>query len=168
MFLNLTFFRGFFPKYLSIFKNIVYSMAFGGRYVNPNKIDHATALLNHIDRISLEVKDLFKKEYDGGNIRGALPKTKITNFFNMVQFLETLLITYVCNNESPKRIVDPLERYAVRRVDLKERFNTEMGSQNLQAAFDAANEWMQILMIEAGNAGLLMKISKPIYEEDED
>jgi len=132
-------------------------MAYGGSHVNPNKIDHATALLNHIDRISIANSTLFLKEFEGGFIKGALPRTKMENYFGMICRLETLLINQVCDVKCPTRIIEPKEKYKVRRDSLKARFRSALNNADLVPAFDLVNEWEQILMIEANNAGLLMR-----------
>ncbi len=106
-----------------------------------DKIPHGDIIAKHLDNMGLEVKELFKREMDGGYQKGSTPKNKIENYLGMVIHLETLLISYVSEIDSPKRIVAPKEKYYAKRMELIAQFKEAMGDGKLVDAFFALDEW---------------------------
>ncbi len=110
-----------------------------------DRLDHAGVLFNHLDRLGKEVNEIFKKEYQAGDLHGALPSSKVENFRATVLWLETLLIPYLG------------KQYDTRRKILQARFEGAWKKQDLHTCFLAINENAQILVLEAGSHGFLMR-----------
>jgi len=110
-----------------------------------DRLDHAGILFNHLDRLGKAASEIFLKEYKDGNICGALPSSKIQNWYTMVKWFETQLIAYLG------------KQYGDRRVKIREQYNNAWKKKDLHGCFDAANELAQILMLEATSNGFMMK-----------
>lgn len=131
-------------------------MAFGN-YISPDKVEHNKWLFDLLIDMNKEIKELMKKDMEGGYQKGASVEDKVNNLFYMVNWFETLLIPYLCYVDSPKRIVDQKEKYKAKRDELIKRFFDAKGENETRLKFLAINEWAQILVIEAYNNGFMMK-----------
>ena len=126
-----------------------------------DKVDHATVLFSHLIAVGSENSKLFKKEFKDGQIFGALPSSKIENWYAMVCWFETLMISYLGETKITKckHCGGVEEQYDERRKLIKARYVKAFKQKKLMEAFDALNEWAQILMLEASSQGFLMKKS---------
>ena len=134
-------------------------MAYGSGYQSPDKIAHNQWLFDHLVAMNKEVKEIFKEEYEDGKLKGCTPGNKVEAFFYDVWWIESQLIPYLAKVNSPDRIVDPKQKYKVKRDELIARFRS-VNTNTPQKKFEAANEWFQILIIEAYNNGFMMKVVK--------
>lgn len=132
-------------------------MAYGNSYISPDKLEHNKWLFDHLIDMDKEIKELMKKDMEGGYQKGASVSDKVNNLFYMVCWLETQLIPYLCYVDSPKRIVDPKEKYKAKRDELISKFYIAERDSKVKEQFMAINEWAQILVIEAYNNGFMMK-----------
>jgi len=141
-------------------------MAYGTTYISPDKIAHNQWLFDHLVAMNHEVKEIFKEEYDAGKLKGCTPENKVDNFYYDVRWLESQLIPYLAVVDSPRRIVDLKEKYKFKR----DKFIKEWASPNTNTVvkkFEIANEWFQILIVEAYNAGFMMKVVKNEEQPEE-
>lgn len=122
-----------------------------------DRIPHNEIIAEHLKTMSKASGELFKREMEGGNLKGATPENKVDSYLAMVVHLETLLIPYVSEVDSPKRIVEYKEKYFPKRIELLARFKKAMENNKLLDAFFALDEWEKILMVEISNQGLLMR-----------
>lgn len=132
-------------------------------YTSSDKVDHSMSIFAHLERMSIEVSQIFKKEYKEGNIHGALPSSKIENWKAMVQWFESLMIPYL---GIP---------YRDRSIIIREQYANAWKKKDLQGCFEAMNELAQILMLEASTNGFLLKpnvtgewIAKSVEEQDDE
>ena len=107
-------------------------------------------MFNHLNNLGLEVSKLFKKEFKDGQIFGALPSSKIQNWYGMVCWFETLMISYLGEIGG---------QYEERSTLIKATYVKAFKQKKLMEAFNALNELAQILMLEASSQGFLMKKS---------
>lgn len=110
-----------------------------------DRLDHSTILFRHLDLMSREVAELFKKEFKDGNISGALPSTKIQNWRALVQWYETIMVQYL------------KKQYYDRREIIQANYAKAWKEKDLDRCFDLMIEQAQILMLEANNQGFMMK-----------
>jgi len=134
-------------------------MAYGSSYLSPDKIAHNQWLFDHLVSMNKEVKEVFKEEYENGLLKGCTAENKVEAFFYDVWWVESQLIPYLAKVDSPRRIVDPKEKYKTKRDSLIAKFRST-NTNTAQKRFEVANEWFQILMIEAYNNGFMMKVVK--------
>jgi len=134
-------------------------MAYGTNYVSPDKIAHNQWLFDHLVGMNKEVRELFKEEYDAGKLKGCTPMNKVDNFYYDVRWFESQLIAYLSVVDSPRRIVDLKEKYKAKRDELIKKWES-VNTNTVEKKFEVANEWFQILQIEAFNNGFMMKVVK--------
>jgi len=134
-------------------------MAYKSNYQSSDKIAHNQWLFDHLVAMNKEIKEIFKEEYENGMLKGCTPENKVEAFFYDVWWIESQLIPYLAIVDSPKRILDPKEKYKAKRDSLISKFRST-NTNTTQKKFEVANEWFQILMIEAYNNGFMMKIVK--------
>lgn len=141
-------------------------MAYGSSYQSADKIAHNQWLFDHLIAMNHEIKEVFKEEYDAGKLKGCTSLNKVDNFYYDVRWLESQLIAYLSIVDSPRRIVDIKEKYLAKRTEFIRRWKST-NTNTVELKFEIANEWFQILMIEAYNAGFMMKIIKNDEQPEE-
>ncbi len=126
-----------------------------------DKVDHSSTLFNHLNNLGLENSKLFKKEFKDGQIFGALPSSKIQNWYGMICWFETLMISYLGETKVTlcPHCGGQQSQYEERSRLIKARYVKAFRGKKLMDAFDALNELAQILMLEASSQGFLMKKS---------
>jgi len=110
-----------------------------------DRLDHGGVIFQHLDRVGREVGEVFKKEYQDGKLKGALPSSKVQNFWAAVLWLETIMVPYLK--------IDYLEKSR----QLKAKYYRAWKEKDLDTAFLAINELAQILMLEAASKGFLLR-----------
>ena len=110
-----------------------------------NQIDHSVALFNHLNRMGIEVNEIFKIELKDGNPTGALPSSKVLNFWATARWLESLLAPYLTS-----------QQYINKRAEIVAKFAEAQKHKLLFEQFEAANELATYLVLEAYNQGFMM------------
>ncbi len=126
-----------------------------------DKVDHSSVLFNHLNNLGLEISKLFKKEYKDGDLFGALPSSKIENWYAMVCWFETLMVSYLgeISVNKCKHCGGVESQYGERSRLIKAAYVKAFKQKKLMEAFNSLNELAQILMLEASSQGFLMKKS---------
>lgn len=125
-----------------------------------DKINHVDSIFLHLRDVGKEVSIIFKKEYKDGQLFGASPASKITNFRASILWLETLLVSYIDKD------------YKQNKDRIMEEYKELWNKKDLDGCFEKINELAQRLMIIAESNDFLTKQSvsaewKKQGEEDE-